>query len=323
MCFLPYELGGLNVVNVALKCKALLAKSVVFITDDQYKAKWVYLARFFIGRDLGRLHDSWGFLKSHTKPHAWFAPSYYQSVVSAAKDIKDVFIMFVGKTLAVRVIYAELLIVSRVRVRSRVLWQDKLGRTIPWMKVYVHSYRGFSTNQEHDVFFKVFHHVLKTGEYFSSWNRLHFCLDCSFCPGQLETLDHLFLNCPFARGVWSWAAPFFCKVLCVANFVPSPQTLLGLDFVESFPMVTQRLAVYFLKLILFAIWHFRKMKRFEKVNCTSQSAISLIGFSFRQTCSKKFEYWKSQLKLGKFQKHWSIGGAFCRVDRADRLVFLV
>ena len=51
VCFLPYELGGLNVVNVALKCKAVLAKSVVLITDDQYRAKWVYLAPFSIGRD--------------------------------------------------------------------------------------------------------------------------------------------------------------------------------------------------------------------------------------------------------------------------------
>ena len=137
----------------------------LMISTKQSGSIWL---GFFIGRDLGRLHDSWGFLKSHTKPHAWFAPSYYQSVVSAAKDIKDVFLTFMGKTLAVTVIYAELLIVSRVRVRSRVLWQDKLGRTIPWSKVYVHSYRGFSTNQGHDVFFKVFHHVLKTGEYFSS-----------------------------------------------------------------------------------------------------------------------------------------------------------
>ena len=37
VCYLPYELGGLKVVNVTLKCKALLARSVVFITDDQYK----------------------------------------------------------------------------------------------------------------------------------------------------------------------------------------------------------------------------------------------------------------------------------------------
>ena len=49
VCCLPYELGGLNVVNVALKCRALLARGVIFITDGQYKAKWVYLARFFIG----------------------------------------------------------------------------------------------------------------------------------------------------------------------------------------------------------------------------------------------------------------------------------
>ena len=261
----PYELGGLNVVSIALKCKALLARGVVFITDGQYKAKWVYLARYFIGRDLGRLHEQWGFLKSHTKPHAWSAPSYYQSVASAVEDIKDVLIAFVGKSLAVKVIYPELLIVSGVRVRSRTLWQDKLGRTIPWSRVYLHSYRGFSTNQEHDVFFKVFHHVLKTGEYFSSWNCLHFSLDCSFCPGQLETLEHLFLNCPFAREVWERFSPLFRKLLGDPNFVPTLQTLLALDFVEGFPVATQKLAVYFLKLILYVIWHFRKMKRFDKV----------------------------------------------------------
>ena len=63
------------------------------------------------------------------------------------------FVTFVEKSLVVKVIYAELLIVSRVRVRSRTLWKDKLGRTIPWSEVYLHSYRAFSTNQEHDVFF--------------------------------------------------------------------------------------------------------------------------------------------------------------------------
>ena len=318
VCYLPYELGGLKVVNVALKCKALLAKSAVFITDSQS----VYLARYFIERDLGRLHEPWGFLKCHTKPHALFAPSYYQSVVSAVKDIKDVFATFVGKSLVVKVIYAELLVVSRVRIRSKALWQDKLGRTIPWSKVYVHLYRGFSMNQEHDVFFKVVHYVLKTVEYFSTWNRLHICLDCSFCPGQLETLEHLFLNCVFAKEVWHWASPLLCKLLGSPNFVPAFQTLLGLNFVESFSMASQRLAMYFLKLILYAIWHFRKMRCFERVDCRPQNAISLAEFNFRQTCLKKFAFWRSQLKLDKFKKHWSIGEAFCRVDHPDRLVFL-
>ena len=319
VCCLPYKLGSLN---VALKCKALLARGVVFINDSQYKAKWVYLARYFIGRDLGRFHDQWGFLKSHTLPHAWSAPLYYQTLASVAKHIKDVFVTFVGKSLVVKVIYAKLLIVSRVRIRSKTLWQDKLGRNIPWSKVYLHSYRGFSTYQEHDVFFKVVHYVLKMGEYFSSWNHLHFGLNCSFCPSQLETLDHLFLNCAFAKEVRSWATPLFCKLLGRPNFVPTLQTLIGLDFVDNFPMVTQRLALYFLKLILYAIWHFRKMKHFERVDCTPRSATSLVEHNFRQTCLKKFEFWWGQLKLDKFRKHWTIGRAFCRVSHLDHLIFL-
>ena len=127
---LSYELGSFKVVNVALKCKVLLAKSVVFITDSQHKAKWVHLARYFIGCALGKLHESWDFLRSNIKLHAWEAPSYYQSVASAAKDIKDVFVTLVGKSLAVKVIYSELLIASRVKVRSKTLWQEKLGRII-------------------------------------------------------------------------------------------------------------------------------------------------------------------------------------------------
>ena len=96
-----------------------------------------------------KLHESWSFLRSNIKLHAWEAPSYYLFVASAAEDA---FITFVGKSLVVKVIYAEVLIVSRVKVRSKTLWQEKLGRIIPWSKIYLHSYKDFSTNQEHDVF---------------------------------------------------------------------------------------------------------------------------------------------------------------------------
>ena len=95
----------------------------MFITDSQYNAKWVHLAWYFDDQTLGKVHELCGF--------CWEAPSYYQSVASAAKDIKDVLITFVGKSLEVKVIYAELLIVSRVKVRSKILWQEKLGRIIP------------------------------------------------------------------------------------------------------------------------------------------------------------------------------------------------
>ena len=45
--------------------------------------------------------------------------------------------MFVGKSLAVTVIYAEFLIVSRVKVSSKTPWKEKLGRTIPCSKIYL------------------------------------------------------------------------------------------------------------------------------------------------------------------------------------------
>ena len=163
--------------------------------------------------------------------------------------------------------------------------------------------------------------MLKTGEYFSSQSLPHISLDCSFCLVQLETLEHLFLSCAFAKEVWDSPTLLFCKLPGVPNFVPSLQTLIGLDFVKHFLMATQKLAVYFLKLVLYAIWHYKKMKHFEKLACTAQSAISLVEFSFKQTWSRKFEVWQQELKLSKFRKHWCIGEAFCRADCLDHLVF--
>ena len=190
---------------------------------------------------------------------------------------------FVGKSLAMKVIYTELLIVSRVKVRSKILWQEKLGGTVPWSKIYLLCYKGFSTNPEHNVFFKVFHYVFKTGEYFCSWNCFHISLDCSYCLGQLETLEHLFLAVPLQRrsGV---GRPLFCKLLGEPGFVPSLQTLIGLDgLCEGLSHVDPDAGSLLFQAdrILFAIWHFRKKKCFEKVVCTAHDAISLVEFSFK------------------------------------------
>ena len=131
------------------------------------------------------------------------------------------FITFMGKSLTVNVIYAELLIVSRVRVRSKTLWQEKLGRTIPWSKIYLHSYKGFFYKPGTRCLFRVLHYVLKTGEYFSSWTRLHISLDCSFCPGKLEILEYLFLSCALQRrsGVGR-PSSFASSLVVLALFLP-------------------------------------------------------------------------------------------------------
>ena len=88
------------------------------------------------------------------------------------------------EALAVKMICAELLNVSRVKTKSNTFWQEKLGRTFVGQKFTFIRTRAFLTNQEHDVFFGMLHYLLKTGKYFSSWARLHMSLDWSFYPGR-------------------------------------------------------------------------------------------------------------------------------------------
>ena len=200
VCYLPYELGGLKVEHVAFNARPCLLRVLclsLIVSTKQNGSTW-------LGTSLVGLWENFmsrGVLLGVTsKPHAWEAPLYYQSVASSAKDIKDVFVAFVGKSLAVKVIYAELLIVSRVKVRSKTLWQEKLGRTIPWSKIYLHSYKGISMNQEHDAFLECCTTCLR--QVSISAPGLVSRLDCSFCLGWLETLEHLFLSCAFAKEVW-------------------------------------------------------------------------------------------------------------------------
>ena len=103
-------------------------------------------------------------------------------------------------------------------------------------------------------------------------------------------------------GVGDPPPPPFLQTAWGFQFCSFPSDMISEDFVEGFPIATQKLEVYFLKLILYAIWHFRKMKRFERVACTAQNAISLVEFRFKQTCSKKFEFWRRELKFSMFKK---------------------
>ena len=57
-----------------------------------------------------------------------------------------------------------------------------------------------------------------------------------------------------------------------------------------------------------------------------EDLVEVLNYGFQNgqlsVSQHRGEFWRAQLKLDKFRKHWSIGEAFCRVDRLDHLVFL-
>ena len=67
-CQLPFQHGGLAVINPGDKARALQLRWVPLIGDPLCSSKWVFFARYWIGLALSRKILSWAFLRSNMCP---------------------------------------------------------------------------------------------------------------------------------------------------------------------------------------------------------------------------------------------------------------
>ena len=86
---LPWQHGGLSVVNPLEKSRALKLRWVPPVGDSTCEKKWVYFARYWIGFSLSHRMKSWAFLRSNKVPkHLWDdKPPIYQAVLTAVDRI--------------------------------------------------------------------------------------------------------------------------------------------------------------------------------------------------------------------------------------------
>ena len=93
---LPRDRGGLGITDLGIKLPALQLKQLQSITSPRTEGKWVYLARYCIGRKLSKIHPSLSFLGHNGKPHFDLlkpSPKFYQlfheSLIKLKHNIGD------------------------------------------------------------------------------------------------------------------------------------------------------------------------------------------------------------------------------------------
>lgn len=81
--YLPKCFGRLGIFNVTKQNLAMRTKLVAHVVNPNYKLKWAYLARYFVGFDLGRCNPDWNFLRSNLlpKPVTHTIPIFYIDVL--------------------------------------------------------------------------------------------------------------------------------------------------------------------------------------------------------------------------------------------------
>ncbi len=213
--FQPISNGGLFLVNMQIKSQALLLNSLSKITDKNATAKWVFLARYWIGRSLSKYATLWSFLRSNLVPNSLYRPPIYDSLLSLVNRFRNRTDSMIKDNFTARNNHLLILKHQTVEPRSQDLWRVLTGnKAITWQTVWNTSLSTtLSIGCENNVAWKLSHWFLKNLNYTGGWGcRTHG--KCKCCENLQETIEHTFLECPVAIETWIHFKPI---LLCLAS----------------------------------------------------------------------------------------------------------
>ena len=200
-CQLPFQHGGLAVINPREKARALKLRWVPQIGDPSCTSKWVFFARYWAGLALSRKVPSWTFLRSNMCPkYIGDSPPNYFTHVLTALDRLNVDLTLLPNY-RVKTFYEKLTYPSPGRLPTAGAWERRLHTSLPWPHIWSHIYGGLSTNWEADIAWRLAHGILKTQAYLKKWGRLNVSDRCARY-GQLESFSHALCECTSVPLVW-------------------------------------------------------------------------------------------------------------------------
>ena len=166
-----------------------------------------------------------------------------------------------------------------------------------------------------DLSWKVAHGVLYTAERLASFG--YSVSTVCFCSSPLESLQHLFFDCPLASSVVSWLQSllFVASPLCPSLL--ARHVLFGFSSDEL--RVVPRVFVYLLNVCKFFVWWARNDFRFRNVRPSAVEVIARVKSRVRFYLPLFFRRFRFACRRRYFARQWGGRGVVASlVD--DRLV---
>lgn len=296
-CYLPVFSGGLNVANLELKCCALRIMSVVStlrLPDDSS----FFLCKYFLGSRLASLRPEWRSLRDNLSPSASSLTKFYNTCFSDFAKIdrlnRD------NVVLSTKCIYSHLLKVKSSPPLLPRVWSSFLGPGFVIKDHWARVRDPFTENFKNDLLWLVTLRGTKVRDSLKHWGYID-SDRCAVC-NRKETIDHCFLNCPRARGVWAHFAPTLSRLIG-ASF---PINVLTIFFFRwsSGDKRKNRVALFLIKTVLYAIWHFRNKAAFHNGH---EDHRAIIRYALQDIkCRIKLDHFR--LPRAAFEDHWVIPG---------------
>ena len=314
-CRRPCDLGGLSVVHALEKSRALKLRWVPHVGDDSYTAKWVHLARYWVGFPLSRRMKGWSFLRANNLPKhlGGNPPLVYQSILTAVDRIGFDFDLLPDHH--VKTFY-RFLLDWRGFLPCIGAWERDLSISLRTASLWKNIYGGLCTNRERDIAWKIAHRIVKTRAFLHGWQRLNVPNCCAVCNVP-ETIPHVFHECTNALPVWGWVSPIIDKIYGYHVPLTSPIILLG----HGLPHLPSdgpafRLGLCILRITLGELWAVRNEITFEHKVITPDQTIRRITARVKHRLYAAFHL----NSRPDFSKQWAVNNALVTV-RNEHLHF--
>ncbi len=275
-CYLPGLSGGLGVVNLELKACALRIMSIVSTLGSSRDPSF-FLCRYFLGSRLSSLRPEWSLLRDNLRPNASFLTRFYDRCFS---DIGKITPLMRGDTaLSTKSIYTYLLSIKSSPPLLPFRWSLYLGPEFSIEAHWANVRDSFSENFKNDLSWLITLRGVKVRDSLRSWGYID-SDRCAAC-NRKESIDHCFLNCGRVRRVWAFFAPLLSQLIG-ASFPINVLTVFFFRWSSNHRKKNQ-VARFFIKTVLYAIWHFRNKSTFHNGTEDHKAIIkyALIDFKNR------------------------------------------
>jgi hypothetical protein len=168
-CMSNYDHGGLRVIHLDIKSKALLIGRIFRFLDVNHKAcPWQVLMRYYVARPLG--------INDNTKPNCDTLSPFYSHLLRVLKE----FSVDLSQPQPSKFYYTRRLqnCVSPVQTRSEVHWNRRFGPGVIWKDVWKEIARSMNDPVLRDFDWRTVHRILPVNSRMHQWNSRLPSLSC-------------------------------------------------------------------------------------------------------------------------------------------------
>lgn len=301
-CMSNFSNGGLRIVHVDLRCKALLIGRLFrFLDSSQQVCPWQEMMRYYVARFVG--------INDNTRPNCDIPTPFYSHFLRVLRE----FSVDSSQPRSSKVYYIERLqfSVTPVQARCENSWNQRFGPGVIWKETWKDVSRSWNDPLLRDFDWRTVHRILPVNSRLHQWNY-RMPEHCARCGVRVETLEHVLVHCPKIKELWMFILSLCNRIDPLVLGFSEKNLLLGCLPRRN----TRDLLRYLISVGKFSAWKERvsyQYKKDEKINCLVY---------FKNYVRLRLEMEQCSLGIDDFAAKWAVNNVLASVSN-NRVHILV